>query len=93
MAWDRSPDRYRGVPRHVAQRIRRRDDHTCQRCGADGHEVDHIRNVKAGGSDDDSNLVTLCTRCHDEKTRREAAAGRAAKGRRRPPEPHPGLLR
>lgn len=91
MAWDRSPGRYRGVPRHVAQRIRRRDDHTCQQCGDAGHEVDHIINVKAGGTDEDSNLVTLCARCHAAKTRTEAAAGRARRSHRRPPEPHPGL--
>ena len=91
MAWSRSPGRYRGVPRHVADRIRRRDDYTCQRCGADGHEVDHIVNVARGGTDDDDNLAVLCDRCHDAKTRAEAAVARAARGRRRPPEPHPGL--
>lgn len=93
MAWDKTPGRYRGVPRHIAQRIRRRDDHTCQHCGADGHEVDHITNVKAGGSDDDNNLTTLCARCHDHKTQAEARAGRARRSNHRPPEPHPGLIR
>ncbi|WP_245392277.1 HNH endonuclease [Salinicola halophyticus] len=39
-------------------------------------EVDHIVNVEAGGTDDDSNLEAICSPCHKAKTAREAHAGR-----------------
>jgi 5-methylcytosine-specific restriction protein A len=90
MAWSTDPDRYRGVDRATAQRIRERDNYTCQRCGSPGYEVDHIINVARGGTDDDDNLQTLCPGCHDLKTRTEAAEGLARRSRRRPSEPHPG---
>ncbi|KDE14238.1 HNH endonuclease [Rhodococcus aetherivorans] len=92
MAWSTDHQRYRGVPKPLAARIRRRDHHTCQRCGQPGHEVDHIRNVKAGGDDHPDNLQTLCTECHQAKTKAEAARGRARRSRRRPQPRHPGLL-
>lgn len=38
--------------------------------------VDHIRPLSQGGSDDRSNKQGLCTACHDEKTKGEAAEGR-----------------
>ncbi|MFC9892125.1 HNH endonuclease [Nocardia sp. NPDC127579] len=92
MAWSREPDRYRGVQRGQAARIRRRDRHTCQQCGQPGHEVDHIQNVKGDGCDEDSNLRVLCTACHNTKTQGEAAVGRAKRSRYREPEEHPGRL-
>ncbi|WP_425298063.1 HNH endonuclease [Nocardia brasiliensis] len=91
MAWSREPDRYRGVARPQAERIRYRDRWTCQKCGEPGNEVDHIENVAAGGSDDDANLWVLCTECHRVKTAGEAAAGRARRSRKRSIRPHPGL--
>ncbi|WP_406234950.1 HNH endonuclease [Nocardia sp. NBC_01009] len=91
MAWSREPGRYRGVPQPQAERIRRRDDWTCQKCGKAGYEVDHIKPVSARGTDDDANLWVLCTDCHQTKTAAEAAAGRARRSRRRPIKPHPGL--
>jgi 5-methylcytosine-specific restriction protein A len=92
MAWSRDPDRYRGVSRAQAQRIRERDGYTCRKCKAYGREVDHITNVASGGTDDDSNLWVLCTGCHAAKTKTEAAAGIARRSRRRPPEGHPGRI-
>ncbi|MGW4325438.1 HNH endonuclease [Nocardia sp. NPDC004573] len=92
MAWSRDPDRYRGVPRRQADRIRRRDKGICQNCGRPGHDVDHDKNVAAGGTDEDENLQVLCTECHKAKIQVEAAAGRARASRYREPEPHPGRL-
>jgi len=52
------------------ERIRRRDGYTCRVCGCRGGEggadlhVDHVVPRKWGGSNDPSNLRTLCRRCH-----------------------------
>lgn len=91
MAWSTNSDRYRGVPPKVAARIRRRDGNRCQACGAYGHEVDHIINVKAGGTDRPDNLQTLCTPCHARKTQGEAQAELQARrdALKLPTEAHP----
>ena len=39
-------------------------------------ECDHIVPVSQGGSDDMSNLATICTECHRDKTSKEAEAGK-----------------
>lgn len=83
----------------IRARILERDGHTCtwidhyqRRCQAPATEVDHI-----GAPDDhsDENLRALCTRHH--RRRSAAQGGKAAAARRiprkRPPEPHPGLIR
>lgn len=92
MAWSTDPDRYRGVPKALARRVRARDHHRCRTCGAPGNQVDHIVNVKAGGTDDMNNLQVLCALHHDIKTRQESLVGRAKNSRYRQPERHPGLL-
>ncbi|NEW33828.1 HNH endonuclease [Nocardia cyriacigeorgica] len=93
MAWSREPGHRRGRPRQQADRIRSRDNWTCQACGRpDSYEVDHVLNVASGGSDHDDNLQVLCTACHQAKTQREAAAGRVKRSRYREPEPHPGRI-
>ncbi|WP_342114595.1 HNH endonuclease [Pseudoduganella sp. OTU4001] len=56
----------------------------CVVCEAAGRtrpvdEVDHKVPLWAGGPDDESNLQSLCTPCHELKTTREAAM-RAAGG-------------
>ena len=67
-----------------------RDGGRCTSCGARAEQVDHIRPAYLGGTDHPTNLTALCVPCHRSKTGREA---RAAQGfRKRPPEPHPGLL-
>ncbi|AKI27425.1 hypothetical protein [Moraxella phage Mcat9] len=38
-------------------------------------EADHIINRAQGGSDDLSNLQTLCKPCHKIKTQKESQAG------------------
>lgn len=64
--------------RRIRDRILLRDRYACQHCGRVGedNEVDHIVNVAQGGTDDDSNLQTLCPDCHKVKTAAESAAGR-----------------
>lgn len=46
----------------------RRDNHTCQFCGAkengQQHDVHHIKPVRKGGSNFVGNLITLCRSCH-----------------------------
>jgi len=43
----------------------------------EGTEVDHIVNVAEGGTDDDVNLQTICSDCHQVKTQAEARRGAA----------------
>lgn len=71
-------------------RILSRDGGRCRTCGAIATQVDHIIPAHQGGTDHPTNLASICVPCHRSKTGREA---RAAQGfRKRPPEPHPGLL-
>jgi len=60
-----------GVGWHTYKRetVRALDGHRCQRCGRPGGEdiklhVHHILPASQGGSNDISNLVTLCASCH-----------------------------
>ncbi|WBM34138.1 HNH endonuclease [Pseudomonas sp. NY11382] len=64
--------------RRIRERILLRDQYTCCGCGVvtQDLEVDHIINVAEGGSDEDSNLQSLCVPCHQAKTAVEAARGR-----------------
>lgn len=68
------------------KRILDRDAGLCQACLRSGivHAVggkpysawcDHITPKAEGGTDDDSNLQTLCRSCHNAKTDREKARG------------------
>ena len=53
----------------------KRDKFTCQYCGASAPEVllevDHIKPVAKGGTDDMLNLVTACRACNRGKTCKE----------------------
>lgn len=79
---DRAP-----LPRHVYARIKARDKYTCQTCGIGYdqpelnsiHEVHHIIPVKQKGSDDDNNLILICSNCHK-------VVGSYINGEFRPPE-------
>ena len=57
------------------QRLRRlRDEPMCRDCKAKGFvtqatEVDHIKPLAQGGSDDDDNCRSLCSACHLDRTR------------------------
>lgn len=74
----------------IRERILRRDNGLCQECLRNGRVTpvghkpftaycDHIVPKAEGGTDDDSNLQTLCRACHQAKTDREKnrARGRA----------------
>lgn len=57
-------------------RILKRDNHLCQNCLRTGRAVaattvDHIKAKAHGGTDDDSNLESLCWPCHRSKTGHE----------------------
>jgi 5-methylcytosine-specific restriction protein A len=76
--------------------ILRRDGYRCQvrgpRCIGHADQVDHDTNLAAGGTHlDPKNARAICRSCHQDKTAREAAAGRSAW--KRTPEHHPGLTR
>ncbi|MCN2081458.1 HNH endonuclease, partial [Escherichia coli] len=76
----------RGLSRHqrgygskwdvIRARILKRDNHLCKNCLRNGRAVeartvDHMIPKAHGGTDDDSNLESLCRECHREKTARE----------------------
>ena len=57
----------------IRQRVIRRANGLCEHCTArgqvkQGREVDHIKPVAQGGTDDDDNLQYLCIECHERKT-------------------------
>ena len=86
------PDRPRGRAwMETRQRVALRDGLRCVACGrpwvASRDKTDHILPRWQGGSDDDSNLQSLCVDCHDAKTSAEASE-RAALGL--PPIGRPG---
>ncbi|WP_312384225.1 HNH endonuclease [Atlantibacter subterraneus] len=76
----------RGLSRHqrgygskwdiIRARILKRDRHICQECLANGRPVpattvDHIKPKAHGGTDEDSNLIAICFKCHKAKTARD----------------------
>lgn len=60
--------------RRLKQKIHTRDEWTCQCCGrvTMDLELDHIKNVAQGGTDDEANLQSLCVPCHKKKTQMES---------------------
>ncbi|MGB2923698.1 MAG: HNH endonuclease [Limnothrix sp.] len=63
------------IPTSVRQYVYQRDNYQCQRCGQPHHEtklsVDHIIPLAKGGSNDISNLQTLCLSCNQKKGSRQ----------------------
>jgi 5-methylcytosine-specific restriction endonuclease McrA len=62
----------------IRDRVMARDCGLCVVCRlvdllTDAEEVDHIVPLEHGGSDDDSNLQSLCKACHKAKTAWERA--------------------
>lgn len=52
----------------VRREIFGRDGYACKACGTRANlSIDHIIPVRAGGTDDHSNLQTLCIRCNSKK--------------------------
>lgn len=67
----------RDVPQEAKQSVKRRDGHKCVVCGSTVKlEVDHIRALMNGGSNNKSNLATLCDDCHTIKTRLDSSLRR-----------------
>lgn len=67
--------------RRLRAQILQRDGNLCQRCKREdrlqlAHEIDHVVNIAAGGTDDPSNLEAICRDCHRKKTQEEARHGR-----------------
>jgi hypothetical protein len=65
------------------------DDYTCPMNGQpfdeSGYEIDHIKELREGGTNDLSNLQALCVSCHRVKTSRMTTA--ISKKRVEPPKP------
>ena len=63
------------IPKSVRFEVFKRDKFTCQYCGASAPdvilEVDHIKPVAKGGTNDILNLVTACRDCNRGKTDKE----------------------
>ena len=59
------------IPNSVRQYIYQRDNYQCQNCGQTQTEtilnIDHIIPLAKGGSNDMSNLQTLCQTCNQNK--------------------------
>ncbi|WP_413722683.1 HNH endonuclease [Sodalis sp. RH24] len=60
----------------IRPQILKRDSYLCQECLRQGRAteakcVDHIKPKAHGGTDEDSNLESLCWPCHKAKTARE----------------------
>lgn len=67
--------------RRIRERVLERDCYLCQPCKRKGGltlatEVDHIVNVAQGGTDDETNLQSICGTCHEAKTQSEARQAR-----------------
>jgi ribosomal protein S27AE len=51
--------------REIRQEVLLRDNRYCQACGKErSGQVHHVIPRSEGGSDDFSNLITLCGKCH-----------------------------
>ena len=63
------------IPKSVRFEVFKRDKFTCQYCGQSAPnvtlEIDHIKPVSKGGTDEIINLVTACKDCNRGKTNRE----------------------
>ncbi|QDZ39438.1 HNH endonuclease [Euhalothece natronophila Z-M001] len=59
------------IPPEVREYVFQRDNYQCRSCGKKqtqtALEVDHIIPIANGGSNDISNLQTLCRRCNNQK--------------------------
>lgn len=73
---------YGGRWRLLRQQVLERDSYLCCECARVGRvsaasDVDHIVPKSQGGTDDLSNLQSLCPSCHRAKTQAESQGGRS----------------
>jgi 5-methylcytosine-specific restriction endonuclease McrA len=67
--------RYHEQARPTRQAVMRRDQHTCQYCGAHNNlTIDHLVPRARGGKDTWENLVTACVECNNRKGDRKPEA-------------------
>ena len=59
--------------RRLRKQVLERDGWSCTGCGQHGGRLEchHVRRYVDGGTDDLSNLVTLCAKCHIAKHRND----------------------
>lgn len=57
------------IPKEIRDRVLGRYNGKCYLCGSDAKKLslDHIHPVRAGGSDDESNLAPACYSCNNFK--------------------------
>lgn len=87
MAWSKTSRHARGYGSEwskMREQIMRRDCGLCQPCSQQGRitpavAVDHIKDKAKGGTDDPSNLQSICEPCHTAKTM--AAQGKTLRER------------
>lgn len=81
--------------RRLRPHVLKRDRYMCRTCGApvgeSGH-VDHIKPRAQGGTDDESNLQTLCDACHSRKTAIEDGGFGRERGRGKSTVSHAATL-
>lgn len=72
----------------LRKRILERDRHLCQPClqsepsrVTQAREVDHVVPKAKGGTDDETNLVAICTPCHTAKSAADRGATATPKRR------------
>jgi len=76
-----SPTPRTPLTRAMRERIFRRDGHKCQMCGADGRSlgvqlvIDHKKPLKRGGTNEQDNLQTLCSKCNSKKGAKNTGYG------------------
>ncbi len=84
---DRAPAFSRAIPPALRNEILERNGFTCQRCGAGPGDpdpitpsrkarlqIDHIRPLTQGGTNDPDNLRVLCTACNQARSNVESAS-------------------
>lgn len=65
-------ERRRYIPSAVRWAVYRRDNYQCVTCGSDQHlSLDHIVPISRGGTDEESNLQTMCRPCNSTKGARQ----------------------
>lgn len=88
-----SNNKRKPIPNRIRHQVFQRDGYRCRECGAsvkDGAtlEIDHIKPVAKGGTNDINNLQTLCKKCNRGKYTDEWIGGEVHKykGKKRCPK-------